>query len=185
MSEEVRKTYRSWDFDVEEKWLNTMAQRGRGLVEVRRGHYTFEPEEPGSFEYRLLCLRHKAVSDRGRYEIVQAEQEGWQSVASKGKWAYLKRPAGMEPYDILEDADNKRKIMKREHSGVLLLMIVMMCLTFYELFVGMVGSRPGAQYVGIVLAFITMLLLAMSIRISGTLRYLKNEARKRSRYGRF
>ena len=42
MSEVVRKKYRIWDFDEEEKWVNSMAKEGRGLTDAGSGQYVFE-----------------------------------------------------------------------------------------------------------------------------------------------
>ena len=183
MSEEIRKHFRLWEFEEEEKWLNTMAARGKGLRDIEKGLYRFEEEEPGEYLYRLFCLKKSASSDRGRYEIALEEEAGWTLVASRGKWAYLRRSVQGGGYDAFADADNKRRILKRWRSLLILLTVILFGVAFYELFTGMVGQHSAAQYIGLALILAGMFLLAVIIRISGTMRWLKNSVNKRK--GRF
>ena len=117
MNEEIRKKYRIWDFDEEEKWVNQMAQKGQGLTQAEGDRYWFQPEEPGEYRYRLLFLKKNASSVRGMYEIALEEENGWKRVCSHGRRAWLKRPASDTGIDLLSDAGNKRKILKRLRSG--------------------------------------------------------------------
>ena len=45
-----------FDKDLEESWLNQLAQQGWGLTSFCLGRYTFEPIEPGEYIYRVDLL---------------------------------------------------------------------------------------------------------------------------------
>ncbi|MBQ3389456.1 MAG: DUF2812 domain-containing protein [Firmicutes bacterium] len=177
MSEIIRKKYRVWDFDEEEKWVNAMAKDGKGLVDAGSGQYVFEEEEPGGFLYRQLFLKRSASSDRGRYEIALEEENGWKLICARGRRAWMKRPNDSGYYDLLSDAGNKRRLLKRIRSGLILAAAALFCIAFYELFSGMVGQNSIQQYLALALILAGMFLLAVIIRISGTLRWLKNRKR--------
>ena len=181
MSEIIRKKYRVWDFDEEEKWVNSMAREGKGLAGAGSGQYVFEEEEPGAFLYRQLFLKHSASLDRGRYEIALEEENGWELVSAKGRRAWMKRPYDSGYYDLLSDAGNKRRLLKRMRSGLVLLDILIFGIAFYELFMGMVGQHSLQEYLALALILLGMFLLAVIIRISGTLRWLKNKQNKEKR----
>ena len=183
MSEVIRKKYRVWDFDEEEKWVNLMAGEGKGLTDAGAGRYVFEEEEPDSFVYRRLFLKHSAASDRGRYEIALEEENGWELICAGGRRAWMKHPRDTGYYDLLSDAGNKRRVLKRIRSGLILVTAVLFALAFYELFNGMVGQQPVQQYLALALILAGMFFLAVIIRISGTLRWLKNKMNKQK--GRF
>ena len=183
MNEEIRKKYRVWDFDEEEKWVNQMAQKGQGLTKAEGSTYWFSPEEPGAYRYRLLFLKKNASSDRGMYEIALEEENGWELVGSRGKRAWLKRPASDIGIDLLSDVGNKRRLLKRMRSGLILVCAVLFVTAFYELFTGMVGGHSAATYIGLAEILIGMFFLALVIQISGTLKMLKNQIdRKKGRY---
>ena len=178
MSEVVRKKYRIWDFDEEEKWVNSMAKEGKGLTDAGSGQYVFEEEEPGAYRYKLFFLKKNASSDRGLYEIALEEENGWTLVAANGRRAWMKRPEGIGYVDMYSDAGNKRRLLKRMRSELILVTAVLFCIAFYELFTGMVGEHPAGQYLGLALILAGMFFLTIIIRISGTLRWLKNQINK-------
>ncbi len=183
MSEAIRKKYRIWDFDEEEKWVNQMARNGQGLIRADRGTYWFQPEEPGEYRYRLYFLKKKASSDRGMYEIALEEENGWELICSQGRRAWLKRPAWDTGVDLLTDVGNKRRLLKGMRGGLILVCLVLFLTAFYELFTGMVGGHSAATYIGVAEILIGMFFLAMVIQISGTLKMLKNQIdRKKGRY---
>ena len=183
MSEIIRKKYRIWDFDEEEKWVNSMAQQGKGLVVAGSGQYVFEAEEPGAFLYRQLFLKRNASTDRGRYEIALEEENGWELVSARGRRAWMKRPYDSGYYDLFSDAGNKRRLLKRMRSILILAAAAIFCIAFYELFTGMVGQNSLREYLALAMILGGMFLLAVIIRISGTLRWLKNKMNKQK--GRF
>jgi len=183
MSEEIRKKYRIWDFDEEERWVNRMAQQGLGLTETGKGTYCFQEEEPGAFRYRLLFLRKNASSERGMYEIALEEENGWKLVCSRGKRAWMKRPSADAGIDLLSDAGNKRRQLKRIRGGFILICAILFITAFYELFTGMVNGHSAATYIGVAEILAGMFFLAVAIQISGSLRMLKNQMNKRK--GRF
>ena len=45
-----------FDKDLEESWLNQLAQQGWGMSSFCLGRYTFEPIEPGEYIYRVDLL---------------------------------------------------------------------------------------------------------------------------------
>ena len=95
----------------------------------------------------------------------------------------MKRPEGIGYVDMYSDAGNKRRLLKRMRSGLILVTAVLFCIAFYELFTGMVGEHLAGQYLGLALILAGMFFLTIIIRISGTLRWLKNQMNKQK--GRF
>ena len=61
MSEEkvIRKWFWVWDFEKEERWLNTMAQSGWVLTKVGFCTYHFAPCQPGEYTIRLEVLKNE------------------------------------------------------------------------------------------------------------------------------
>ena len=52
-----------FDKDLEESWLNQLAQQGWGMSSFCLGRYTFEPIEPGEYIYRVDLLPSMQAPD--------------------------------------------------------------------------------------------------------------------------
>ena len=97
----VRKTFLVWDFDKEDRWLNTMAQEGWVLDRVGFGVYHFRPCEPGEYTVRLEM---KEMDDE---YIRFMEETGAEYIGRVFNWIYFRKKAEMGPFDIFSDIDSK------------------------------------------------------------------------------
>ena len=80
-----------FDKDLEESWLNQLAQQGWGLTSFCLGRYTFEPIEPGEYIYRV--------------DLLPSDEEKKQEYFSL--WFFCRRRASEGPFELYSDAPSK------------------------------------------------------------------------------
>ena len=97
----VKKWIWIWEFDKEERWLNTMAQQGWVLDKVGFCRYEFVRCEPGEYIVRLEMREHDEA-----YLGFMADA-GAEYVGRMVKWIYFRRKAEHGPFDIFSDLDSK------------------------------------------------------------------------------
>lgn len=103
----VRKWVWVWDFDKEERWLNTMAQQGWVLDRVGYCRYEFVRCEPGEYIVRLEMRAH----DEGYLSFMA--DTGAEYVGRMAKWIYFRRKAEYGPFDIFSDLDSRLAHLKK------------------------------------------------------------------------
>lgn len=96
-----------WDFEKEERWLNEMAARGEDLVRYRPGSYHFEEGEPGAWVYRIQLLPNGPGSEAGRDYLAFLRGTGVEVVSTHLRWAYLRRPAALGPFELFSDLESR------------------------------------------------------------------------------
>ena len=97
----VRKTFLVWDFDAEDRWLNTMAQEGWVLDRVGFGVYHFRRCEPGEYTVRLEM---KEMDDA---YVQFMEETGAEYIGRVFNWIYFRKKTEMGPFNIFSDMDSK------------------------------------------------------------------------------
>ena len=97
----VRKWYWVWEFDKEERWLNSMAQQGWVLDRVGFCRYEFVRCEPGEYIVRLEMREH----DEGYLSFMA--DTGAEYVGRMVKWIYFRRKAELGAFDIFSDLDSR------------------------------------------------------------------------------
>jgi hypothetical protein len=95
------------DYEKEEKWLNEMAGNGMNLVDYAFCRYVFEEGKPGQYIYRIELLSKHPRSVEGMPYIRFMEEMGIECVATYMKWAYFRKKADGEPFDLFSDHDSK------------------------------------------------------------------------------
>jgi hypothetical protein len=103
----VRKWYWAWDFEKEERWLNTMAQQGWLLDSVGYATYYFVACEPGTYAVRLEMRDHDQ-----EYLDFMAEL-GAEYVGRMVKWIYFRKRVEDGPFDIFSDLDSRLDHLSR------------------------------------------------------------------------
>ena len=103
----VRKTFLVWDFEAEDRWLNTMAQEGWVLDRVGFGVYYFRSCEPGEYTVRLEM---KEMDDD---YIRFMEETGAEYIGRVFNWIYFSKKTEMGPFDIFSDIDSKINHMNK------------------------------------------------------------------------
>lgn len=111
----VRKWFWVWDFEKEERWLNTMAQSGWVLDGVSFCKYEFVACEPGEYTVRLEMHEHD-----GEYLDFMAET-GAEYIGRMVQWIYFRKKAVHGAFDIFSDLDSR--IAHLQKIGKMLLII--------------------------------------------------------------
>ena len=103
----MRKWFWGWEFEKEERWLNTMAQQGWLLDGVGFASYTFVACEPGSYQIRL------EMRDHDREYIDFMDELGAEYVGRMVKWIYFRRKVEDGPFDLFSDLDSRLEHLNR------------------------------------------------------------------------
>ena len=106
----VKKWIWVWDFDKEERWLNTMAQSGWVLDRVGFCRYEFVRCEPGEYIVRLEMREH----DEGYLSFMA--DTGAEYIGRMVKWIYFRRKAELGAFDIFSDMDSRLEHLKKISS---------------------------------------------------------------------
>ena len=97
----VKKWIWIWDFDKEERWLNTMAQSGWVLDKVGFCRYEFVPCEPGEYTVRLEMRSHDEA-----YLGFMAET-GAEYVGRVMKWIYFRKKTELGKFELFSDLESR------------------------------------------------------------------------------
>ena len=111
----IRKWMWVWDFEKEERWLNTMAQSGWVLTKVGFCTYHFAPCQPG--EYTIRLEMHAPDSEYLRF----MEEIGAEHVGRMVQWVYFRRKAELGEFDLFSDIDSKIAHLKKIGSALALI----------------------------------------------------------------
>lgn len=103
----VRKWIWVWEFDKEERWLNTMAQQGWVLDKLGFCRYEFVRCEPGEYTVRLEMREHDEA-----YLSFMADT-GAEYVGRMVKWIYFRKKTELGPFDIFSDAQSRIRHLDR------------------------------------------------------------------------
>lgn len=159
----VKKWIWVWDFDKEERWLNTMAQQGWVLDRLGFCRYEFVRCEPGEYIVRLEMREH----DEGYLSFMA--DTGAEYVGRMVKWIYFRRKAEFGPFDIFSDLDSRLAHLKK-------ISWMLRFVGFANLLIGLVNAlNPVVNMGWINLLCATLLMYALG-RIEG-----KEEALERDR----
>ena len=159
----VKKWIWVWDFDKEERWLNTMAQQGWVLDKVGFCRYEFVRCEPGEYIVRLEMREHDEA-----YLGFMADA-GAEYVGRMVKWIYFRRKAEQGPFDIFSDLESRIAHMDRMCQTMKILGIA-------NLVIGLANSlNPVVDFGWVNLLCATLLMYALG-RIEG-----KKEALEKDR----
>ena len=106
----VKKWIWVWDFDKEERWLNSMAQQGWVLDRLGFCRYEFVRCEPGEYIVRLEMREH----DEGYLSFMA--DTGAEYIGRMVKWIYFRRKAELGAFDIFSDMDSRLEHLKKISS---------------------------------------------------------------------
>ena len=97
----VKKWIWVWEFDKEERWLNTMAQQGWVLDGLGFCRYDFVRCQPGEYTVRLEMRDHDES-----YLGFMAET-GAEYVGRMMKWIYFRKKTEDGPFDLFSDTESR------------------------------------------------------------------------------
>lgn len=107
------KVYFAWDYEKEEAWLNEMSNKGYQLVHVGIFKYVFEVDHSKRYIYRLELLdqlpSHPSSVDYMKF----LEETGVECVSTILRWAYFRKEAGENGFELYSDIASRIKHYKR------------------------------------------------------------------------
>ncbi|MCB8818368.1 DUF2812 domain-containing protein [Desulfosporosinus shakirovi] len=109
----IRKCFLSWNFDIEEKWLNEMSTKGLQLTSVGLCKYVFEDGVPGEYLYRLELLNNLPFTVESQRYISFIEDTGAEHVGTLFRWVYFRKKADLGEFDLFSDIDSRIKHLSR------------------------------------------------------------------------
>ncbi len=110
----IHKNFMVWQWEEEEDWLNSMAAQGWHLVGVKLWRYEFEKGEPGLYQYRLEALESADMGSKKNQEYLSFVRDmGAEYIGHVLYWAYFRKAADDEPFELFSDIDSKLKHMAR------------------------------------------------------------------------
>lgn len=103
----VRKWIWAWEFEKEDRWLNTMAQSGWVLDRVGFCRYEFVRSEPGEYTVRLEMHEADAAY------ISFMEECGAEYIGRVLQWVYFRRKNETGAFDIFSDLDSRIEYLNK------------------------------------------------------------------------
>ncbi|ATW26706.1 DUF2812 domain-containing protein [Candidatus Formimonas warabiya] len=94
-----------YDKDAEEEWLQKMSSEGWALKKFFLGFYTFEPCEPGEYNYQIDLLDNWS-GNKADYASFM-EDLGVEVIDQWWRWVYLRKKAVDGPFEMYTDVNSK------------------------------------------------------------------------------
>jgi hypothetical protein len=105
-----------WNFEKEEKWLNTMSGRGQALKNVWWIRYVFEDTPPGEYTYRIELLEKSHQHPKSRAYMNFLQDTGVEYVSGYMRWVYLRKKTADGPFELYTDLDSRIRHYKTVRS---------------------------------------------------------------------
>jgi len=158
MKQIIRKIY--YNFEKEERWLNSLAAKGLALTDYSWCRYVFEDKTPGEYTYRIELLDHLATHPESRRYIEFVESTGAECVTTYMRWAYFRKKAADGPFELYSDNASRIAHYRRVRAfwlGFLILEIIGFAMNFAVLFV---PPLPVANLVCACVLFVLVVLFS-------------------------
>jgi len=99
-----------YNYEKEERWINSMSAKGMALVDYFWTRYVFEEEEPGKYIYKIEFLDKMGSKNIENIAYVTfLEDLGVECVGIYMHWATLRKEAKDGPFEIYTDLDSRIK----------------------------------------------------------------------------
>lgn len=129
-----------FDKDLEESWLNQLAQQGWGLTSFCLGRYTFEPIEPGEYIYRVDLLPSDEEKKQEYFSLLR--EMGVEVVQQWGFWFFCRRRASEGPFELYSDAPSKASHYGRIARMFFLVALLEIVCALFQIPAILTGRRP-------------------------------------------
>lgn len=158
MRQTLRKFFWAWDFDKEEQWLNGLAAKGLHLAAIGWPKYIFDEGVPGAYQIRLELLDNWPTHPESQQYIRFVEETGAEYLGSVLRWAYFRKAAGEEGFDLFSDRDTRIKHLNRLMVMLGVPFVVSLMFVAYNMRLYFSGSGVLANLIAaIVLAVLALL----------------------------
>lgn len=94
-----------FDKDAEEIWLREMSRKGWAFKKFFLGMYTFEPCEPGEYNYQIDLLDNWSGEKEDYASFM--EQSGVEVISQWYRWVYIRKKASDGPFEMYTDVESK------------------------------------------------------------------------------
>ena len=104
----IRKIVKPYiNYISEEKWLNSMSQKGLHMVNYTFLCYTFKEGIPGEYIYRIELLKELPTHPESAAYLRFMEESGVEVVATYLRWVYFRKKASEGTFEIYTDRKGK------------------------------------------------------------------------------
>lgn len=152
-----------FNYQREEQWINEMAADGWHLTDFKYIKYSFEKDEPRKYDYRMELLADPPTSDKGKEYLEFMEDAGIECVTTYSNWAYFRKEATDEPFEIYTDYESRKKHLTRVITTLAIVLLMNFLFAVYNTFVNTISSLNIVKYVSIlnwlVVVFLTPVIL--------------------------
>jgi hypothetical protein len=145
-----------FDKDAEEAWLREMSQNGWAFQKFFLGFYTFEPCNPGEYNYQIDLLDNWS-SNKTEYSSFMADL-GVEVIGQWWRWVYLRKKAADGPFEMYTDAQSKIALYSKIKAFFQIALIIEVICLAIELSAAL---RTGS----FIFVIFTVLLLAISLAL--------------------
>lgn len=154
------KVYFAWDYEKEEAWLNEMSNKGYQLVHVSIFKYVFEIDHSKRYIYRLELLdqlpSHPSSVDYMKF----LEETGVECVSTILRWAYFRKEASDNGFELYSDIESRIKHYKR----IQFLFIAITPVNVMSIFnMGNIYARTHSVFALIATFLVTAIVLMLAI----------------------
>lgn len=168
-----------FDYEAEERWLNSMAAQGWEMKRYTWCRYVFERGVPGRYTYRLQLLP-KAPSANDSKEYLSFLQEAdVEVVATYNRWVYARKAAGSEPFELFSDRQSKllhRKQIATTLVAVSAAQMPLLAVTIQNVASSVRDSAYATVPLLVLHALFVGVLAGVAIRQYGAIRRLERDA---------
>lgn len=113
MKKTMHKWFWVWEFEKEEKWLNSMAEKGLVLESVGFCTYHFIECVPGEYSFKLEFLENLPSTPEGIQYIEFIEETGAEYIGAYTRWVYFRKKTDKGSFDLFSDSASRIKHLNR------------------------------------------------------------------------
>lgn len=156
------------NYQKEERWINEMAAAGWHLIKYSFLKYTFEKGEPGKYDYCIELLADLPATDKGKEYLSFMEEAGVEHVTQYSSWAYFRKEATGEPFEIYTDYESRKKHLMRIITLLSVVMLMNLGFSFFNLFIASDITLNINKYFSILNGIVVIIFIPLIIG------YIKN-----------
>lgn len=163
-----------WNFEKEERWINSMASKGLNFIGYSFLTYIFEEGEPGEYIYRTEFLQELPSSPESQAYVKFMEESGVECIDTYMRWAFFRKRASEGPFNLYTDYESRIKHYKRILSFISIVIAVNLFAGLFNIFL-MLYLSSRLNSIGIINIIIFFILLPLFISYTRRITHLKKE----------
>ena len=172
-----------YNYEKEERWINSMSAKGMALVDYYWTRYVFEDDEPGKYIYKIEFLDKMGSRNIENIAYVNfLEDVGVECVGIYMHWATLRKEAKDGPFEIFTDLSSRIKSCRKISRWWLSLSAFEGAIGLYELILAAMQISNGKLslstilFPSIIMAF-TILFFSLGWTVRTKLKELIKESK--------